>query len=222
MRWLPGTLTTTWMSGTRPLSLPLLIVTTASENQPDLPLRGEGLLSGPKHLDDALTRFLGEVRVDEAVEGRRRRRSLGDQAAHEATLAGVLVELGEAGTEVNISAAGDAVVGTVTGVGRDFVALHADQGTSTLVRTSAIIAVRIGAGTPVVRGDRSTSIDTEVDHLLGPLATERPSVLITTTMGERIGGQLMVAGVDVVRLRTEGTGSATWLATAAIAILRLV
>ncbi len=175
------------------------------------------LLGGEQRLERALARWMADASVDEAARARARARWLQVQAEESATLLGTLVGLAERGAAVVLELTGHRVRGTVSGVGVDFVAVQADAGRSVLVPTAAIAVARAEPGGDDVVGDRSPVLDLTLGAVLRPVAADRPTVLVRTTTGAPIRGELRAAGTDVVRLRVEGDPPATvWVALAAV------
>lgn len=187
-----------------------------------------GVLGGVDRFDAALTRWLAEATVDEAAAARSRTRWLRVAAESEATLAGTLYELAEAGRRVvlgcEVGAEGggaDTIRGRIVGLGEDFVVVAAPDGLRTVARTSGIETVAAAPGERSVRGDRSPIVALTLASALQALAEDRPDVVVVTRSGRRLRGRLVSTGIDVVRVRTEGDPPIT--ATVATAtILQLV
>lgn len=233
---MPGTLTTTLVSGalvsglegeeelvgdvdTVTGSVPSPVMEPT--NDPALP-SGDGLLTGDDPLGRALARWAADAAVDEAARRRTRARWMRLQAEEEATLAGTLVDLSERRSPVVLDVGQQRVRGTISGVGADFVAMRSDRGQQVLVRIEAIDVVRSEPGSVDVRGDRTVTVDVGFDAVLGPLAADRPDVMIRSTAGVTVRGRLVRAGVDVVRLRVHGEPPVpTWVPMAAMAMVVL-
>lgn len=185
-----------------------------------LPRDGSGLLAGPDSLGRALARWAADAMVDEAAAARVRARWLRVQAEESASLVGTLVDLGERGRPVVLDVGEHRLRGALVGIGGDFVAVQTDRGQQVLVRTTAIDVVRAEPGGAAVTGDRSTLLDITLDAVLGPVAADRPDVLVRTVAGVAVRGQLRSAGTDVVQLRPDGDPpTPTWVATGSIAVL---
>lgn len=192
----------------------------APDPAPSGPARG--VLGGDDVLGDALARWASEAAVDEAARARARDRWLRIQAEEEASFVGTLVDLAERARPVVLDIADQRVRGVVAGVGGDFVAVHTDRGQRVLVRTEAIDAVRAEPGGVAVVGDRSPTLDVTLDAVLGPVAADRPDVLIRTRSGTAVRGELRRAGSDVVQLRVAGDPpTPVWVAVDAVAMLVL-
>jgi hypothetical protein len=155
-----------------------------------------------------LERWAADARVADAAGQRSRERWLREVAAQEATLAGVLLDLGERRTTVALdTAAGRSHRGIVVCVGADFVALQLSSGAEVLVALSAIAAVRLVAGEDLATGDRADATGLTLVEVLSTMAAERTRVLLVTR-GEPVSGELRSAGLDVVTVRTDADPSA--------------
>ncbi len=191
----------------------------------EIPLHGDRLDGGAGLLgDDALGRSLerwtAEALVDDAARTRVRARWLRIQAEEEASLHGTLIDLAERGRPVGLDIGTHRLRGVLRGIGGDFVALRTDQDQHVLASIDAIDAVRGEPGGTDVRGDRSPLFDLELAAVLGPVAADRPSVLVRTTSGVSVRGELRSAGVDVVRIRPDGDPpTPTWVPIDRIALL---
>lgn len=159
----------------------------------------------------ALAGWAADQRVAGAAAGRARLRALTDAAAGSATLTGVLVDLAEWREEVILTAAGPAgsekLAGRLTGVGRDFAFLEPDRGTPVVVRVSAVTSVwpaSARAGEPGgPGGDRPAPFDLSLEAVLAAMAEQRAAVAVTTAT-DRIEGDLLSVGQDVMTLRAAG------------------
>ena len=161
-------------------------------------------MEGLDRLLGELTAWSSEQRADEAATARAVGRSLRQQAAESATLAGTLVDLVEAGASVLVHVRGGrSVRGTAAGVGRDFLAVRAELGSVTLVPFTAVTAVRpLGAPPRPASGDRRPHRRTFV-QLLTMAAEERPHVRVATG-DDAVTGELLAVGEDVLSIRVEG------------------
>lgn len=181
-----------------------------------------GVLGGGDGLARSLERWAADAVVDEAARRRARQRWLRLQAEEEASLVGTLVDLAERGRPVTLDVGGQRLRGRVVGIGSDFLALRSDRGQQVLVRTAAVEAVRAEPGERTVVGDRATLVDVALDAVVGPLAGDRPDVLVRTRSGMAVRGQLRSAGADVLRLRAEGDpASPVWVPLAGVDVLVL-
>lgn len=177
---------------------------------------------GGDHLGRSLERWAADAAVDEAARARTRARWLRIQADEEASLAGTLVDLAERSRPVVLDLADHRIRGVVVGIGADFVALRTDQERDALVRTAVIDVVRAEPGGVDVRGDRHALVDVGLAGVLGPLAADRPEVLVRTVGGAVVRGELRSAGTDVARVRVDGEPpTPVWLPVGSIALLVL-
>lgn len=184
-----------------------------------LPAAAQALV-GTTALRQALERWASAAVVDEAARGRARASWLRIQAESEATLVGVLVDLAEHGRPVALEVAGQRITGLVVGVGSDFAALRTALGQDVMVRTSVIDVVRAHPELADTVGDRVPLLETSFDAILGPVAADRPTVLVRTVGGTTVRGVLRSAGADAVHVRADGDPpTPTWIAHAAVASL---
>lgn len=183
---------------------------------------GRGLL-GEDLLGRSLERWASEAAVDEAARARARARWLRVQAEEDASLAGTLVDLAERARAVSLEVRGGRRLrGVVVGLGSDFLALRDERGQQVLVALDAVEVVRTEPGGTDVRGDRTSLLDVSLAGVLGPVAADRPEVLIRTREGTTVRGVLRSAGADVLRVRVEGDPpTPAWVALGAVAVLVL-
>lgn len=194
--------------------------TTEQPDGGDLAAAASDVLGGGRSLDRSLERWAADAAVDEAARRRTRARWLQVAAEEEASLAGTFVDLGERGQTVVVEVGDHRLRGTIAGVGGDFVAVRTERGGSALIPLGVVDAVRAEPGGVDVRGDRAATLDVTLDAVLGPIAAERPDVLVRTRTGVVVRGQLRSAGTDVVRLRVDGDPPVpTWIPIPAIAVL---
>lgn len=160
---------------------------------------------------DDLERWAADARARDAAEGRVRQRWLRTQAEEEATLHGFLLGLAEQAAEVTLrSGAGRSYAGPVASVGRDFVALGgegrplilvalADVATVTPVPPSAwpLAGPEPGADDP----DAGGTLGVGMADLLAQAVGHRAGVTVDTS-GERVAGDLVAVGRDVLAVRT--------------------
>lgn len=171
----------------------------------------------PRH--DPLVDLLDDARADHAAAERARERSLREQAAEGATLAGTLLDLAEHGAPVTLqTAAGRTHRARVGAVGADFVLLRPETGDEVLVRLGAITTVRTQPGTSMgpASGDRDPDGARLLD-VLAAVAPDRPRVTVVT-MGsaDPVRGALRSVGLDVATLRLEGDGALCAIRASAI------
>ena len=179
-----------------------------------------GILGGTDALARSLERWAADAMVDEAARQRTRQRWLRVQAEEEASVLGTLVDLAERARPVVLDVGQQRIRGTVVGIGADFLAVRSDRGQDVLVRTAAVEVVRAEPGERGVVGDRAVLVEVALAAVVGPLAAERPDVVIRTRSGQVVRGELGSAGTDVVRLRADGDPPApVWVPLEAIDLL---
>jgi hypothetical protein len=166
-------------------------------------------------------RWTADSRASEAAGARSRERWLRRQAAEEATLPGVALDLAERGDAVVLkTTTGRAHRGRLVAVGRDVWVLRSDPsgGTggpggmagATFVATDAVASLRAQPGgsgkpSPEAAGARPTPLAASMADILTELAVEHPRVrVIVLGEPEAMVGQLRSVGVDVVTLRLAG------------------
>lgn len=181
-----------------------------------------GVLGADDGFARALERWAADAVVDEAARQRTRQRWLRAQAEEESSLAGTLLDLAERGRAVSLEVGTHRLRGRIVGIGGDFLALRSDRDQHVLVRLEAIEVVRAEPGGPAVVGDRAAVVEAGLAGVLGPLAAERPEVLVRTRSGATTRGELRHAGVDVVHLRLPGDPpTPAWLPIAALDVVVL-
>ena len=181
-----------------------------------------GVLGGDDPLGRSLERWAAEALVDESARARERARWLRIQAEEEASFAGTLVDLAEQARPVVIDVGDQRFRGVIAGIGGDFVAVRTDRGQQVIIRTATIDAVRTEPGGTDVRGDRPATVEVTLGGVIGPIAADRPDVLVRTVRGVSIRGGLRSAGTDVLHLRVEGDPpTPAWVPLDAVAIIVL-
>lgn len=179
-----------------------------------------GVLGGTDALARSLERWAADAMVDEAARQRTRQRWLRVQAEEEASVLGTLVDLAERARPVVLDVGQQRIRGAVVGIGADFLAVRSDRGQDVLVRTAAVEVVRAEPGERAVVGDRAVLVEVGLAAVVGPLAAERPDVVVRTRSGQVVRGELRSAGTDVVRLRADGDPPApVWVPLEAIDLL---
>jgi hypothetical protein len=169
---------------------------------PHPPRDPPGLASGDPL--SGLSKWLADGRVDDAAARRARQRWLERQAAQDATLAGVIVDLAERGGPVVVRTnAGATMRGHVVAVGADFVAVRERGVGDTLIPHTAICTIRAAPGEQSVVGDRLAALEVVLAEALVELAADRRPVRVVTA-GAELRGQLRSAGRDVVVIATDG------------------
>jgi hypothetical protein len=239
MRWLPGTESLTWVRATKERCPGGQVEATRSDPEPTaghyarrveierpgddprVPLPPPGGLLGGDGLVRRLEAWVADARADDAAARRSRERWLRQAAEEEATLAGVLADLGERRTPVVVrTSSGRAHQGEVRVVGADFVALHTSTG-DVVVATAALGVVRHAPGAAPVTGDRTVTTHLQLVDLLAQLAAERERVLLVTLDGhDAVAGEVRSVGRDVVVVRPDGEPrGATYVRVDAVAEL---
>jgi hypothetical protein len=160
----------------------------------------------PAEIDAAvvsLTRWAAAARTESAADSRVAQRWSDQQAADEASLAGVLLGLAERRAAVAIRLhTGTTVRGATAGVGRDFVAI-AHGGQLTLLPTLAIEWVRPDeAAGPAAFGDRTSRTGSLV-AVLAAIADEGLPVRLVGHSETQVG-VLIGVGDDVLSVRPTG------------------
>ena len=152
----------------------------------------------------ALQRWIADGRIDEAARARARQHWLERQAAEEATLFGVLVDLAERGRPVTVTtSATRRVVGPVVAVGADFAILCDPRLGDVFVPMERLAVVRPAPGDALPTGDRPAGITLTLGAALMELAADRPDV-IAATAGEHIRGDMVSVGADLLTIATDG------------------
>lgn len=185
---------------------------------------------GPLDADDAtggtsdreLQDLIDHERRDDAVDLRRRAHWLERQAAAGATLAGLLVDLGERAQLVAVtSGSARQVRGVVVTLGTDFCGLRCANGERAMVALAAIGTVRPEPGTGHPVGDRTVHHAASLAGELAELAAGSPSVSVHTATGEAVTGELRAVGVDLLTVVSVTTGDAISVPLANVADIAL-
>ena len=180
----------------------------------------DGLIARPSSsLSARLHQLIDDVRVDDAADARARERWLRTAAEADATLAGVLLDLGERDAHVGIATVeGRRVLGTIEVVGADFIAVRTDAGHEVLLAIDAVASVRTAPSLDPAVGDRVMTTDLRLGDLLSELAAERARVrLVLRDGGDVVAGELRSIGQDVVSVRAESaTGGTAYVPLAAV------
>ncbi|MDQ1437326.1 MAG: hypothetical protein QOK43_955 [Acidimicrobiaceae bacterium] len=153
----------------------------------------------------------------EGAGARARERSLRRQAEQSATLAGVLLDLAERGSDVAVRVVGAAGLraGRISAVGTDFFVLG-----PCYIPMAAVASVRASDGTTVSGGrvvPQDSMVTLTLASALAELAEERPPVSIALDGGDAVQGELRAVGDGVLSI-----GSDQWVALDAVRVLTLV
>jgi hypothetical protein len=156
----------------------------------------------------AFARWSAGERVADAARQRTRERWLRQQAAESATLAGVLTDLAERRAEVSVATRSQRLSGQVVGVAEDFCVLEERSGAGALVALEHLSSVSATGGDRVggndAAGARRPPLSLRLADALSLLAGDRSPVLVTVTSGERVLGQLVAVGADLITMRALG------------------
>jgi hypothetical protein len=162
-----------------------------------------------------LEEWSAAARAREATDARSRERSLRRQAAEEATLAGHLMDLAEAGSTVILrTTTGRRHHGAVVAVGYDFVSVSSPTGRTVYVAIDAVAVVQ-----PTARARRSPEalgsarpVTTELTlaEALREAAADRPRAQLRLRGGpeDALTGELRSVGLDVLGIVTDGDPTA--------------
>ena len=163
----------------------------------------------------AFERWAAAERTAQAAATRSRERALREQAAGEATWAGLLVDLAETLAQVTLGVGARQLTGILVGMGRDFCVLEQrDQrlGRQFLIPNKGIVTVWPTPG-PTGKGStarQSTASGSRIPHhdlsfesALAGLADDRSPVCIRIAGGAEVSGDLVGSGADLVTVRTE-------------------
>ena len=179
---------------------------------------GPAPAAGPNDAD--LRALLDDERRAEAVADRRRAHWLGRQSSAAATVAGLLVDLGEREQLVAVTTcSARALRGVVMTLGLDFCALRGVNGEVTLVALGAIASVRPEPGTGRPVGDRDVSSSAELVGVLADLAAERTVVSVHTVADDALTGTLVTVGVDLVTVLTPSADAVSVPLGAVVAVV---
>ncbi len=138
-----------------------------------------------------------DARLAAAADQRRRTRFLTAQAAEDASVSGVLLDLAERADAVTVtSCLGHELHGRITALGVDFVTLTGPE-SEVVVMTAAIQSITVPVAATVT-GDRFEALEVALVDVLVTMAPDRPEVEVRTVAGQAITGTLHAAGRDVV------------------------
>lgn len=145
-----------------------------------------------------LSKWLSEGRVDAAATARARQRWLERQATEDATLAGVLLDLGERSRRITVRTEGGTnIAGSIVALGADFVIVREDRSGDAFIPLGSVATVRGGPGDDPPVGDRSVALAAVLGEVLGQLAADGPTVKVVAG-GDAIRGDLRSVGQDLL------------------------
>jgi hypothetical protein len=158
-------------------------------------------------LDERLDQFTADVRVDAAVRTRSRERWLRRQAEEQSTLAGVLADLRDQATAVEVrTRGGGRYRAVVRALGADHVVLADAHGRGeVLVPLAALQSVRTSPGVAPVLGDRTTVGAAHLGDALAELADERAEIRVVTDGADVAAGTVRSVGQDIVVVASRET-----------------
>lgn len=155
-----------------------------------------------------LARWTAGERRAGAAASRLRERWLRQQAAEEATFAGLTLDLAEQAVPVSIrTTAGRTHYGTIDTVGADFLVVRDGRGPAIFLRLGAVAVLRAAsdAALPDAASAREPALEARLIHVLVGLAGERPRVRLVLGSGEAVTGELRAAGEDVLTVLLDGS-----------------
>ncbi|HEY6531596.1 MAG TPA: hypothetical protein VIY72_04795 [Acidimicrobiales bacterium] len=153
---------------------------------------------------DALDRWLGDVRSDQAARSRARVGALRAHAAEDATLVGVLADLAERrATAVVTTTQGRRHRVEVWAVGPDAVVFCAGHDEWLVVRLTCVASVRLVGGDPV-HGEGSMTMTASFGRILAR-AAEPGDRLRLVLGGEVVAGEVVSISAEVAVLRLDST-----------------
>lgn len=170
--------------------------------------------------EDALIDLVDQARAEDAAASRRRRGWLRRQATEDASLVGVLTTLAEQGATVAVTTSGGRrFVGPVRGAGACLVAIEVTGGRA-YVDIGAVETIRNtapeGVGVPDPVGHRGGADPVTMADVLHLATVDRPGLVIGLRSGERVAGELIAAGRDVVMVRPDGRRSVVYASLASV------
>lgn len=150
--------------------------------------------------------WVGEIRADAARDHRRREHWLRRQAADDASLTGVLVDLAEQGHLVRVTTTGGGRhLGRVRGAGAEVVVLESGRH-RVVIAADAVSTVQAAPGEQTVTsptghrvGDDPTTLGDLLSHAVG----DAEEVTLVTRTGQVLVGELVAVGRDVVMVRPD-------------------
>ncbi len=180
----------------------------------------DGLIARPSSsLAARLDEWLADARVEGSADARAREHWLRAAADADATLAGVLLDLGERDASVAITTIeGRRMLGTVEVVGADFVAVRTDAGQEALLPIGALAWVRTAPSLDAATGDRVATTGLRLADVLSEVAADRGRVRLVLRDGaDVVAGELRSVGQDVLLVRIDSaTGGTGYVPLAAV------
>jgi hypothetical protein len=152
--------------------------------------------------DDATSRWLAEVRVEEAARTRLAVAEIQARRAEESTLAGALVELAERGEVIGLTMrSGRQHRGHVRLVGPDALVMALETRQWLVARLGAVASLR-SVQAPPVPGEAEPSTSSRFVRLAAALVEPGDWVLVASGTAT-LGGSLVSVGTDVISLRLD-------------------
>jgi hypothetical protein len=177
---------------------------------------------GASEFSDDLASWLAAAVADAGTDDRRRAAWLAEQAAEEATVAGLFVDLAERARPVLVATTdGRSVRGVPIAVGADVVVLDPGDGRAVLVALGAVVWVRpqVGGGAPGL--GRATLGTARLAELVAGVAPQRPRVVLRAPGAEAVTGELRRASVHVAEVRLDGDGANVFVSLEALSTVVL-
>jgi hypothetical protein len=177
---------------------------------------GRGYARPP--MEDGFDAWVGELRVDSAIRARSRAGWLQRQSDEEATLLGVLVELGQRGRPVLIDVCtGRRHRATIESVGSDYLAVRTATDARHLVAVAAVVSVRPLPGEAPVGGEQPSGPRGALADAMASLLGTGIVVALWPRTGEPLRGAVVSAGPDVIGLDLDAGGGVAYVALASLA-----
>lgn len=163
----------------------------------------------PDDLVAAIAGWAVDAASDQAARERADVRLLAQQAAEEATVVGLLLDVAERGEPVVArTTAGRQHRGRVVCVGGDFVVIREPPQPPSLLALAAVTSVRpqaVGWRDPIPSGARRSPLVVSLRAVLTGLAADRPRVQVACVGDEQpLAGELRAVGTDLVTLALDG------------------
>jgi hypothetical protein len=130
------------------------------------------------------------------ARARSRRRWLRQQAAEDATLAGILLDLAESSVRLTVRTLAGAHCGVVAAVSTRMCVLSCDEGFAVI----ALSAITMITPPGPALGDRVPTLAMDLGDVLSVVGADRPAVQLELVNGRTVDGMLQEVGRDVVTL----------------------